>query len=73
MKRLAAMILLFMPVLLLAQEGGADGNTMWGALLGALGLVAIQFLGGLALKSKAWAEAWMDVRIARLKQKRKEV
>ena len=64
-----------MPVLLLAQ-GDGDLLSERGVLSGLLAFVVLllgKMLTGIASKGEEWGKAWVDLRIAKLKQKRKEI
>lgn len=72
MKRLIAILIFFIPVLLIAQGDGdvASSGTLLGGIAGALIAVVLQFLSGIATKAKQWGIAWIELRITKLTQKR---
>lgn len=75
MRLAIAIFLLLMPVSLLAQ---GDGNVLSekGVIAGILTYVVLllgKFLTGIASKGEEWGKAWIDLRIAKLKQKRKGI
>lgn len=75
MKRFVALLLFLAPILLFAQGDGDVINEkgLFSGLLAFIVLLVGKFISGLASKAEDWGRAWIDLRIAKLKQKRKQV